>query len=70
MARSTRDTHGKRINGEIVGRGTARVVDGRMIVEAGGEEVGSALRKREAKHRVSRLRRLDDQRILRAAKAE
>lgn len=70
MSRSKRDTRGKRINGEIAGRGTTRVVDGRMIIEAGGEEVGSAVRKRDAKQRVSRQRRLDDKRVIRAAKTD
>lgn len=64
MSRSKRDQRGKRINGEIMGRNTTRILDGRMIYECGGEDVGSAARKMDAKKRVSRQRRLDDKRIV------
>ncbi|PZR93499.1 MAG: hypothetical protein DI537_10290 [Stutzerimonas stutzeri] len=70
MSRSKRDQRGKRTNGEIMGRNTTRVVDGRLVYEVGGEDVGSPARKADAKQRVSRQRRLDDKRILRGASQE
>ncbi len=70
MSRSKRDQRGKRINSEIMGRSTTRIIDGRMIYEAGGEDVGSPSGKLDAKQRVSRQRRLDDKRILRRASEE
>jgi hypothetical protein len=57
MSRSKGDQRGKRTAGEIVGHGTAAVVDGRMIKRIGGEEVGSPDGKRHAKRLVSRARR-------------
>jgi hypothetical protein len=65
MSRSKRDQAGKRINGEIMGRNTTKVVNGRLIIKIGGDDVGSAERKKDAKRTVRRQRRLDDKRVIR-----
>lgn len=65
MARSKGDGRGKQINGEIWGHGTAAVVDGKIVLACGGSEVGSPLRKRDAKQIVNSLRRADDKKIVR-----
>lgn len=65
MARSRGDGRGKQINGEIWGYGTPRVVDGKIVVACGGSEVGSRIRKRDAKELVNSLRRSEDKKIVR-----
>lgn len=57
MSRSKGDQRGKRLANEISGRSAFSVIEGRLIKRIGGEEVGSPLRKREAKSEVVRMRR-------------
>lgn len=64
MSRSKGDCRGKRTAGEINGRGAFAVVDGRLIKRIGGEEVGSPIRKREAKRQASRMRRHEAGRMI------
>lgn len=64
MSRSKGDCRGGRTAGEINGRGAFAVVDGRLIKRIGGEEVGSPIRKREAKKQASRMRRHEAGRMI------
>ena len=66
MSRSKGDQRGKRTAGEIDGRGAFAVVEGRLISRAGGEDVGSPARKRDAKREATRLRRREGDRIAKA----
>lgn len=64
MSRSKRDCSGGRINAEVIGHATTKVVGGRLIVCAGGEHVGSPAHKRWAKSYVQRQRRRDSKRVI------
>ena len=71
MSKGKRDGRGKRVNGEILGRGTTKVRNGKIYAVTGGTEVGSAPRKRDAKEAANAQRRVEDKAILRAhAKAD
>lgn len=70
MSRSKGDGRGKRISSEIMGRGTAKVSNGRIYYEIGGEDVGSASGKRDAKQDVVRGRRREDKAIVRRELAQ
>ena len=47
----------KHVNGEILGRSLFKVVADRLVAVGGGAEVGSAIRKREAKREATRAGR-------------
>lgn len=66
MSRSKSDQRGKRTAGEINGRGAFKVVGGRLIKKIGGEEIGSPIRKREAKTDATRMRRRESSRMIAA----
>lgn len=66
MSKGKRDGRGKRVNNEILGHGTTKVRNGKVYAVTGGTEVGSALRKREAKDTANAQRRVEDKAILRA----
>lgn len=70
MSRSRSDQRGKRIAGEIGGRGAFAVVDGRLIRRCGGESVGSPARKRDAKDQATRMRRREGDRIARTSEKD
>jgi hypothetical protein len=57
MSKSRRDQHGKRINGEIMGRGVRIDKSSGKISYVHADQVGSPLRKRDAKASVARQRR-------------
>lgn len=66
MSRSRRDQRGKRINGELFGRGEFAVTpNGKIIARVGGSEVGSQLRKRDAKRDATRMSRRVNKSIIR-----
>lgn len=57
MSRSRRDQKGKRVNGEIWGRGCVQISEGKAYPTCGGEPVGSPEQKKWAKAVAVRLRR-------------
>lgn len=64
MSRSYRDSKGKRLNGEIWARDFFKVYRGKVYPLCGGEPWGGPKLKKHAKLRVSRLRRLEDKKII------
>lgn len=67
MSDSYRDQRGKRVNGEIWGRGEYSIGPGGKVYPAiGGSEVGSPMRKRDAKSGAARMRRREDRRLERS----
>lgn len=64
MSNSNRDRRGKRINGEIWGRGAFRIVGDRLIALGGGEGVGTPIRKKDAKREVVRMRRRYNKKVI------
>lgn len=58
MSRSKNDQRGKRINGEITGRlGQVMIAEDGYFARSHNDNVGSPIRKKEAKRAVVRARR-------------